>query len=109
MVSYLLYSSDAAQALLQVAEKDRRLAHGVKQEYAKSFMTKAKSLSGGYRDNDPPKVYYKRKGLVPPDRMVSRIVFKQRILFAVKSAIKVWVTNNCELLKLNKNLIIVWL
>lgn len=39
-------------------------------------MNKAKSLSAGYRDNDPPQYYYKRKGLVPPERSVRRLNWK---------------------------------
>nr|XP_002130114.1 uncharacterized protein LOC100183165 [Ciona intestinalis]XP_018668922.1 uncharacterized protein LOC100183165 [Ciona intestinalis]XP_018668923.1 uncharacterized protein LOC100183165 [Ciona intestinalis] len=56
----------------EVTEEERlRQLFGVKQEKAKFFMTKAKTLSGGYRDNDPPQAYYKRNGLVPPDRLVT--------------------------------------
>lgn len=43
-------------------------------------MEKAKSLSGCYRDNDPPQSYYKRKGLVPPDKMVKAV---ELLLFKV--------------------------
>ncbi|CAK8673956.1 unnamed protein product [Clavelina lepadiformis] len=48
----------------------RKQLHGFKQGRAKSFMSKVRTLSGGYRDNDPPQSYYKRNGLVPPERMV---------------------------------------
>uniref|UniRef100_H2YK15 Uncharacterized protein n=1 Tax=Ciona savignyi TaxID=51511 RepID=H2YK15_CIOSA len=56
----------------EVTEEERlRQLHGIKQEKAKYFMNKVRTLSSGYRDNDPPQAYYKRNGLVPPDRLVT--------------------------------------
>lgn len=43
----------------------------VNKEKEKTFMAKVRTLSAGYKDNDPPLSYYKRKGIVPPERMVS--------------------------------------
>lgn len=40
----------------------------VNKEKEKTFMAKVKMLSAGYKDNDPPLSYYKRKGMVPPER-----------------------------------------
>lgn len=48
----------------------RRVVSANKQEQELAFTNKAKSLSNGYRDNDPPLAYYKRHGLIPPDRVV---------------------------------------
>ncbi|XP_039269564.2 uncharacterized protein LOC120344410 [Styela clava] len=55
----------------ETLERRRRVTSASQQEQAKSFMSKVKSLSSGYRDNDPPQVYYQRKGIVPPDRIVT--------------------------------------
>jgi len=73
-VNKLTFLSRQTNVVANQERQDRERArhlHGMKQERTKSFMSKARMLSSGYRDNDPPLAYYKRNGLVPPDRMVS--------------------------------------
>ena len=55
--------ADRHQAGAIVTFKDREEA----------VMAKVKSLSGGFRDNDPPESFYKRKGITPPEKLVSDI------------------------------------
>jgi len=61
-------------------KEERKIQSAVASKDRKNVLIeKILSLSGGYRDNDPPLIYYKQKGMIPPDKFINQVINQQPV------------------------------